>query len=142
MQAFRRSLTTAASAAAAAAKKPVDSLLPLKFEQNLYAAIKVHNRSYLVTKGDLVNLPFCMHAAEIGDTINFSKIDTLGSRNYTYHVADGIDADRVTVMGVVVEKTKKPMTIKEVTKKRNRHIKHSLSKHDLTVVRISELKIN
>lgn len=142
MQAFRRALSTAATTAASSAKKSSNSLLPLKFEQNLYATIKVHNRSYLVTKGDLVNLPFNLHSAEIGDTINFSKIDTLGSRNYTYHLTDGIDTDKVTVTGVVVEKTKKPMTVKEVTKRRDRHVKHSLSKHDLTVIRINELKIN
>lgn len=143
MQSFRRYLTTAATTASSAAKKStLDSLQPLKFEQNLYATIKVHNRSYLVTKGDLVNLPFNMNKAQIGDQINFSKIDTIGSRNYTYHLNDSIDLDKVTVTGIVVEKTKKPMTIKEVTKKRDRHVKHILSKHDLTVIRINELKIN
>lgn len=143
MLAFKRTLTTAAETASALAKKSsTDSLLPLKFEQNLYATLKIHNRSYLVTKGDLVNLPFNMKTAQIGDVISFSKIDTLGSRNYTYHLKDGIDTDKVTVTGVIVEKTKKPMTLKEVTKKRDRHVKHILSKHDLTVIRINELKIN
>ncbi|CAI8502340.1 hypothetical protein CAS74_000259 [Pichia kudriavzevii] len=138
---FRRYLTTAVSAASSTAKKPAD-LLPLKFEHNIYATLKVHDRSYLVTKGDLVNLPFCMHEAQIGDIIEFNKVDVVGSRNFTYHVKDGIDTSKVTVTGVVVEKTKKPMQVKEVTKRRNRHTKHILSKHDLTVVRISELKIN
>lgn len=132
---FKRYLSTAAKATA-------DSLLPLKFEHNLYATIKVHDKSYLVTKGDVINLPFQMHNAQIGDKINFSKIDTIGSRNYTYHLKDGIDLKKVSVTGIVIEKTKTPMTIKETTKKRDRHIKHALSKHDLTLVRISDLKIN
>jgi ribosomal protein L21 len=139
---FRRYLSTAASTTASITKKTTESLLPLKFEQNLYATIKVHNRSYLVTKGDIVNLPFSMHSAEVGDVISFTKVDTLGSRNFTYHLKDGIDSNQVTVKGIVLEKTKKPMTIKETTKKRDRHIKHALSKHDLTVVRISDLSIN
>lgn len=134
MQIFKRLLSTA--------KKSTDSLLPLKFEQNLYATIKVHDRSYLITKGDILNLPFNMKSVQIGDSISFSKIDTLGSRNFTYHLKEGIDNSNVTITGVVLEKTKKPMTIKEVTKRRDRHIKHSLSKHDLTVIRINELKIN
>lgn len=137
---FKRAFSTSLAAANQAVK--ADSLLPLKFEHNIYATIKVHNKSYLVTKGDLVNLPFRMHQAEIGDVINFDNIDTVGSRNFTYHMDGGIDAGKVSISGVVVEKTKKPMTIKEVTKKRDRHIKHSLSKHDLTVVRISDVKIN
>lgn len=138
MFSFRRLLSTATNTAA----KTADSLLPLKFEQNIYATLKIHDRSYLVTKGDTINLPFKMHAAEIGDIIKFNKIDTLGSRNFTYHIKDGIDNDKVSISGVVIEKTKKPMTIKETTKRRDRHIKHALSKHDLTVIRINELKIN
>ncbi|TID21214.1 hypothetical protein CANINC_003494 [Pichia inconspicua] len=131
---FKRFVSTAA--------KATTDLTPLKFEQNLYATIKVHNQPYLVTKGDLVNLPFKMRAAQVGDIINFTKIDTVGSRNYTLHADDGIDTSKVTVKGVVVEKTKKPMIVKEVTKRRDRHVKHVFSKHDLTIVRISELKIN
>jgi large subunit ribosomal protein L21 len=151
---FKRLLSTSARAAQTAntaslsASVPATgavattSLLPLKYEHNLYASLKIHNSNYLVTKGDLVNLPFCMHTAQIGDVIQLNNIKTIGSRNFTYHSHKSIDPTLVTISAVVVEKTKKPMTIKEVTKRRNRHTKHTLSKHDLTVLRINELKIN
>ncbi|GMM47184.1 mitochondrial 54S ribosomal protein YmL49 [Pichia kluyveri] len=130
---FRRLYTTAV--------KDTKLLQPLKFEDSLYATLKIHNRSYLVTKGDIVNLPFCLHTANVGDSLKFTKIDTIGSRNYTYNINDGIDNDLVSVSATVIEKTKIPMTIKEVTKRRNRHTKHIHSKHDITVLRVDDVKI-
>lgn len=116
-------------------------LTPLKFEQNIYATIDIHNRPYLVTLGDEITLPFRMKHAEIGDTLRFTDIKTLGSKNYTYNISEGIDPSVATIKGVILEKTKNPMTVKEITKRRNRHTRHVQVKHDLTKVRITELSL-
>ncbi|ODV83130.1 hypothetical protein CANARDRAFT_30222 [[Candida] arabinofermentans NRRL YB-2248] len=120
----------------------IPDLTPLKFEKNLYATIKIHERPYLVTEGDEVILPFRMKHAEIGDILHFQNVTTVGSKNYTYHLDSSIDSSVVSIKGVVLEKTKKPMTVKEITKRRNRHTRHVKVKHDLTVLRITELKLN
>ncbi|GMG20150.1 unnamed protein product [Ambrosiozyma monospora] len=122
--------------------KLIPDLLPLKYEHDLYATLSIHNRPYLITEGDEVTLPFRLKHGEIGDVLNFTNITTVGSRNYTYHVESGeISPEVLSVKGVVIDKTKKPMYVKEVTKRRNRHVKHHKVKHDLTVLRISELKL-
>lgn len=131
---------TANSTSSSNIAKSLD-LSPLKFEQNLYATVNIHNRPYLITEGDEVILPFRMKQAEVGDIIEFDNVTTLGSRNYTLHKDDGSIDQFVSIKGVVLEKTKKPMVVKEVTKRRNRHTKHTNIKHDLTMVRISELKL-
>lgn len=120
----------------------IPDLTPLKYEQNLYATINIHNRPFLVTKGDIIILPFRMKHADIGDALQFTDITTVGSRNYTYHVKEGLPSDAVTIKGIILEKTKKPMYVKEITKKRNRHTRHVQVKHDLTKIRITELKLN
>ncbi|KAG7731132.1 hypothetical protein KL948_003412 [Ogataea haglerorum] len=120
----------------------VPDLTPLKYEQNLYASLRVHNRPYLVTKGDEMILPFRLKNAEVGDVLNFHDVTTIGSRNYTYNLSGSIDPSIFTIKAVVVEKTKKPMYVKEITKRRNRHTRHVKVKHDYTVLRVSELKLN
>lgn len=118
----------------------VSDLLPLKFEQDIYATIKIHNRSYLVTEGDTVILPFRLKEAEVGDVLDIYNVTTLGSRNYTV-VGEPIDKSLYSIKATVIEKTKNPLYIKEVTKRRNRHVRHIPVQHDKTILRISELKI-
>lgn len=57
-------------------------LTPLKLSNELYAIFRIHNRPYLVTKGDTVTLPFKLKQAEIGDILNLEDVTTIGSRNY------------------------------------------------------------
>ncbi|KAH3670570.1 hypothetical protein OGAPHI_001085 [Ogataea philodendri] len=120
----------------------VPDLTPLKYEQDLYASLRVHNRPYLVTKGDEMILPFRLKHAQVGDVLNFNDVTTIGSRNYTFHLKEAIDPSIFTIKAVVVEKTKKPMYVKEITKRRDRHVRHVPVKHDYTVLRVSELKLN
>lgn len=114
-------------------------LTALKHELRLYASVRIHNKPYLVTRGDLVHLPFNLKSAQVGDKLRFSAIDTVGSRNYTWN--GDVSADQVLVEAVVVEKSRAPMSIKEVTKRRNRHVKHLLNKPAYTTLRVSELKL-
>ncbi|VEU19559.1 DEKNAAC100111 [Brettanomyces naardenensis] len=122
--------------------KEIPDLTPLKFEQKIYATIDIHNRPYLITEGDEIVLPFRMKHADVGDVLQFTDITTVGSRNFTYHLKKGIDLAVASIKGVVVEKTKSPMYVKEITKRRNRHVRHVQVKHDLTKIRITELKLN
>ncbi|CDK27037.1 unnamed protein product [Kuraishia capsulata CBS 1993] len=121
--------------------KEIPNLTPLKYEKDIYATVRVHNISYLVTEGDLLTLPFRLIQADVGDILDFNDVTTIGSRNFTYH-EDPIPSNAYTIKAVVVEKTKKPMEVKEKTKRRNRHVRHIKSKHPITILRISELKLN
>ncbi|GMF13388.1 unnamed protein product [[Candida] boidinii] len=140
LQTQTESQTQTATATPVASGVEVPDLTPLKYETDLYASIKIHNRPYLVTKGDEVILPFHMKHAEIGDVLNFNDVTTIGSRNYTYN-QPSIDPSFFNIKGVVLEKTKKPMYVKEITKRRNRRVRHVQVKHDITIVRISDLEI-
>lgn len=114
---------------------------PLKLSNELYAIFRIHNRPYLVTKGDKVILPFKVKQADVGDTLNLTDVITLGSRNYKL-VDYPIDHSLYTLKATVLEKTKRAFEVREVTKRRNRKVRHAKSKGDLTVIRIAELKVN
>lgn len=116
-------------------------LTPLKLANELYAIFRIHNRPYLVTKGDKVILPFKLKQAEVGDVLNLNDVTTIGSRNFKL-VDEPIDTELYTLKATVVEKTKRPLRVREVTKRRNRKVRHATNKADLTVLRISELKVN
>ncbi|CAI4043633.1 hypothetical protein SKDZ_10G1180 [Saccharomyces kudriavzevii ZP591] len=114
---------------------------PLKLSNELYAVFRIHNRPYLVTKGDRVILPFKLKQAEVGDVLNMTDVTTLGSRNYKL-VDSPIEAGLYTLKATVVGKTKRAFQSREVTKRRNRRVRHANSKGDLTILRISELSVN
>ncbi|SCW00740.1 LAFE_0C10902g1_1 [Lachancea fermentati] len=114
---------------------------PLKLSNELYAIFRIHNRPYLVTKGDKVYLPFKLKQAEVGDVLDLNDVTTIGSRNYKI-VDYPLDHSLYTIKATILEKTKRPMKVREVTKRRNRKVRHAKSKADLTVLRISELKLN
>ena len=113
----------------------------MKLSNELYAVFRIHNRPYLVTKGDKVTLPFKLKQAEVGDVLNLNDVTTIGSRNYKI-VDNPLDPTLYTIKATVLEKTKRPMRIREVTKRRNRKVRHAVNKADLTVLRISELSLN
>ncbi|KAH3900672.1 mitochondrial 54S ribosomal protein bL21m SCDLUD_003670 [Saccharomycodes ludwigii] len=119
---------------------PSVNLKSLKLSNELYAIFKIHNRPYLVTEGDKVILPFKMKNVEIGDILQLNDVVTIGSRNYKL-VDYPIASNLYSLKAVVLEKTKRPMRIREVTKQRNRKVRHAMNKADLTILRITELKI-
>lgn len=114
---------------------------PLKLSSELYAIFRVHNRPYLVTLGDKVILPFKLKQADVGDVLNLNDVTTIGSRNYQL-IDDPINPSLFTLKATILEKTKRVFRVREVTKRRNRKVRHAINKADLTVLRISELKIN
>lgn len=116
-------------------------ITPLRYSNELYAAFRVHNRPYLVTLGDKVVLPFKLKQADVGDILNLNDVTTIGSRNYQL-IDNPIDPKLFTLKATVLEKTKRAFQIREVTKRRNRRVRHAKNKADLTVLRITELKVN
>ncbi|AET40721.1 mitochondrial 54S ribosomal protein bL21m Ecym_6345 [Eremothecium cymbalariae DBVPG len=120
---------------------PKFDVAPLKLSNELYAIFRIHNRPYLVTNGDKVILPYKIKDAEVGDILNLEDVTTIGSRNYKI-VDYPLDPSLYTIKATILEKTKRPISIREITKRRNRKVRHAVSKGDLTVLRISELKLN
>lgn len=121
--------------------QPTEDLSPLKLADEIYAIFRVHNRPYLVTEGDKVTLPFKVKQAEVGDVLSFNDVTTIGSRNYKL-MDYPIDPSLYTLKATIIEKTKRAFQVREVTKRRNRKVRHATSKGDLTILRISELKVN
>lgn len=115
-------------------------LTPLKLSNELYAEFRVHGRPYVVTEGDKVILPYKVNNAEVGDILNLTDVRSIGSRNYKL-VDEPIDPSLYTLKATVLEKTKRKFEIREVTKRRNRRVRHAKSKGDLTMIRISELSV-
>ena len=108
--------------------KPTLNVEPLKLSNELYAIFKIHNRPYLVTEGDKVILPFRMKNVEVGDILKLNDVTTIGSRNYKL-IDYPIDESVYSLQAVVTEKTKRPT-------------RHAKNKADLTILKISELKVN
>ncbi|CDR41500.1 CYFA0S07e02938g1_1 [Cyberlindnera fabianii] len=128
-----------------AASAPVTSqitqdLTPLKLEGDLYAVVRVHSNPFLVTVGDKMVLPFNLKTAQVGDVLNFHDVTTIGSRNYTL-TDSPIDPAVYTIKGVVLEKTKLPMRVREITKRRQRKVRHAISKPERTIVRVTEISL-
>jgi len=115
-------------------------LTPLKLSNELYAVVRVHGNPFLVTEGDIMNLPYHLKTAEVGDVLNFSDVTTIGTRNFTYN-DEPIDPKLFSIKAVVIEKTKTPMRIREVTKRRNRKVRHAISKPHKTRLRVTEIKL-
>ncbi|KAH3684719.1 hypothetical protein WICPIJ_004305 [Wickerhamomyces pijperi] len=123
-------------------QKILPDLTPLKLEGDLYAVLKIHNNPFLVTKGDKIILPYNLKTAEAGDVLRFTHVSTIGSRNYTYvGENDRVDEELFEIKAVVLEKTKLPMRIREITKRRQRKVRHAISKPHRTILRVTELKL-
>ncbi|CAM9010829.1 unnamed protein product [Wickerhamomyces anomalus] len=134
--------TTPTSAPEAEQKqKQLPDLSPLKLSNELYAVVRVHGNPFLVTEGDIMNLPYHLKTADVGDVLHFTDVTTIGTRNFTY-ANEPVDPRLVSIKAVVIEKTKNPMTIKEVTKRRNRRVRHAISKRHKTRLRVTEIKLN
>ncbi|KAK9239386.1 ribosomal protein L21-like protein [Lipomyces kononenkoae] len=120
---------------------PISSHLNHSMVTPLYATIRIHKNSFLVTVGDVVTLPYRLKDVEIGDILRLTQIETLGSRQFTWKGDPFVD-ERCVVKARVVENTKEPMRVKIRTKQRNRRVKHIKSKHPYTVLTISEIGID
>lgn len=121
--------------------KPKD-ITPLKEASALYATIHIHDRKFLVTEGDKITLPVKMRDVKIGDVLNFDQVSVIGSRDYTLTGGPRIDRKVFSIKGRVIEKTREKREVEEKTKPRRRHVRHIVKKNALTVIRISELKVN
>jgi large subunit ribosomal protein L21 len=130
-------------------------LLPLLHAQPAhYATIHIHGHPYLLTKGDTVRLPFLMPHVRPGDILRLNRATHIGSRDYTlkapeavkgnadhgkkvFYLDDRMFVCRARVVGVETE----PLRVEEKAKRRQRHVKHVMSKMKFTVLRVSELEV-
>lgn len=119
---------------------------PLKEAPEIYARIHVHNWSMQVTPGDIVKLPVRMRDVEVGNTLNFSEVSEIGSRNFTLSGGEKgkgrIDPSVFSIKGVCLEKSRVKRTVADKTRRRRRHVRHVVSNNCLTVIRVSEVKLN
>ncbi|ODQ78125.1 hypothetical protein BABINDRAFT_168699 [Babjeviella inositovora NRRL Y-12698] len=136
--------TISQQAAAEPEAKTVTDLTPLKLSPSasLYATIKVHGRQFLVTEGDIINLPYNVKEADIGDKLHLNDVVTIGNRDFTYHQSEGISQDLYKISCTVIEKTKKQLSKRIIKQKRTREYRRAFNKSPYTVVRVNELKLN
>ncbi|ANB12879.1 mitochondrial 54S ribosomal protein YmL49 [Sugiyamaella lignohabitans] len=121
--------------------KPAD-ITPLKEASALYATIHMYDRKFLVTEGDNILLPVSLSEAKVGDVLNFDQVSVIGSRDYTLTGNPRIDSNVFSIKGVVVESTRVKRSVFSKSKRRRRHVRHVVAKNALTVIRISELRVN
>lgn len=119
-----------------------EDLLPLKFGGALYATVHIHDRKFLVTEGDEIVLPVRMKDVKVGDVLNLHHVSTIGTREHTLTGNPGIDPSIFKIRGVVTEKTRTTAQTHERTQRRVRHVRHVVSQNCVTVIRVSELKLN
>lgn len=117
-----------------------DMLAPLRNSSDLYAVFRIHNRPFLVTKGDTVVLPFHMKNVKVGDTLNLNDVITIGSRNHKL-IDYPIDSNLYTLTAKIIELTRKPIVVNEKTKRRQRRVRTVKTKQMITILRINELKL-
>ncbi|OJJ48543.1 hypothetical protein ASPZODRAFT_130608 [Penicilliopsis zonata CBS 506.65] len=119
----------------------LETLPYLTSQGSHYISAHLHDRPYLVTEGDHVRLPFKMPKVKAGDIIRLNRASVIGSRDFTLKGAPYLDERlfecRARVLGVDAE----PMTVKEKTKRRQRHVRKVKSKHKHTLMRIMELRV-
>jgi large subunit ribosomal protein L21 len=129
----------------------VAQLLPLlRSQPPFFCKLKLHGKSYLVTAGDTVRLPFHMKGVEVGDVLRLNRAVVIGSRDYTLKAGTStrdleprfLDERLYVCRARVVGVTTEPLRIKLKTKRRRRHIKRTLSKDIYTVLKITELAVH
>lgn len=117
-----------------------DMLTPLQNCSSLYAIFRIHNRPFLVTKGDTVVLPFHMKNVKLGDKLKLTDVTTIGSRDYKM-IDYPIDPSLYTLTAKVIELTRKPLVAREKTKRRQRRVRTVKTKQMITILRIDDLKL-
>jgi large subunit ribosomal protein L21 len=100
--------TTADSAPQLPSPGPVDispevrEMLPLlRAQGSHYITAHIHAKSYLLTQGDTVRLPFNMKGVEPGDVLRLNRATAFGSRDYTLKAAVKTPKLKSATMGTV-----------------------------------------
>ncbi|KAF3016247.1 hypothetical protein E8E14_012505 [Neopestalotiopsis sp. 37M] len=124
------------------AAQSISQLLPLlKAQPGHYITAHIWGRPYLVQPGDRIRLPFKMPGVLPGDVLRLDRASSLGSRDYTLQGSPYLDERlfecRATVTGTETE----PLRVKVKTKRRQRRNKTVKSKHQYTILRITDLKL-
>lgn len=82
-----------------------------------------------------------MPKVQPGNVLRFNRASVLGSRDFTLkgtpYVDERLFECRVRVLGVDADK----MSIKEKTKRRQRHVKFVRSKHKHTLMRVMSVRV-
>lgn len=116
-------------------------LIPLRLASHLYATFSIYGRPFTVQKGDTVIIPSKLKGLKVGDEINFQDVETLGSSNYKI-IDHPINPALFSLKGRVVELSKSKEKVFVQTVVRNRKDTHIKKHTDLTIIEISELKLN
>ncbi|KAF2096931.1 hypothetical protein NA57DRAFT_20868, partial [Rhizodiscina lignyota] len=130
-------------------------MLPLlKAQQPHYMTIHIHGKSYLITQGDTIRLPFLMPDVNPGDVLRLDCASIIGSRDFTLKAGSAVRLeekrkkklayldDRLFVCRAIIMSVEtEPLRIIEKKKQRNRHMRHIKSKHRYTCLRISEIRL-
>lgn len=120
----------------------IAKLLPLlRTQPNHYITAHVWGRPYLVQEGDQIRLPFKMPGVQPGDVLRLDRASTLGSRDFTLQGAPYIDERLYECRATVTGTESEPLRTKVKTKRRQRKNKTVKSKHQYTIMRITELKL-
>jgi large subunit ribosomal protein L21 len=80
----------------------VREMLPLlRAQGSHYITAHIHAKSYLLTQGDTVRLPFNMKGVEPGDVLRLDRATAFGSRDYTLKAAVKTPKLKSATMGTV-----------------------------------------
>ncbi|KAK6064936.1 hypothetical protein SCUP234_04498 [Seiridium cupressi] len=124
------------------AAQSINQLMPLlRTQPNHYITAHIWGRPYLVQAGDQIRLPFKMPGVLPGDVLRLDRASTLGSRDYTLQGAPFIDERLYECRATVTGTESEPLRIKVKTKRRQRRNKTVRSKHQYTILRITDLKL-
>lgn len=119
-----------------------DALTLLAAQPGHYITVHIHGFPYLVQEGDQIRLPFKMPGVVPGDVLRLNRASVLGSRDYTVKGAPHIDDKHFECRATVLGTESEPMRIKIKKKRRQRRMRQAKSKHQYTILRISDLTIN
>lgn len=124
------------------AAESISQLMPLlRTQPNHYITAHIWGRPYLVQEGDQIRLPFKMPGVLPGDILRLDRASTLGSRDFTLKGAPYIDERLYECRATVTGTESEPLRTKVKTKRRQRRNKTVRSKHQYTIMRITELKL-
>jgi large subunit ribosomal protein L21 len=101
----------------------------------IYMTPYINGFPFLVTNGDIINLPFHLRDAPIGSVLRMTHVSSIGSRTHILKGEPFIDEGVYTLKMRVVEITKAPMVVTLKTKQRQRRTRHLKNKQNYTVVR-------
>lgn len=135
-------MSTAAASGSGFLKVTAEQLQPLKLANNhIFAKVHMHNNAYLVTKGDVMRLPYRFKGLKVGDVIDFEHVSQLGSRDYIFQGDKYISKDHFNIKGVVTALTAEPMTTNVHHRIKDKGYTRTQRKVTQTIIRVSELEV-